>query len=117
MKQKTQSEVNVSESKNTSLPWTRLGRNIFGDNGQSNIAKTDGADQDEMNANAQLIITAVNSYDDMLEALKAIKARLNGEFDHPSLVAYGPLSDSETDDILGYAEEAIQKAQKITSHA
>lgn len=31
------------------------------------------------------------------KALEAIRARLNGEFDHPALVAYGALQDTHTD--------------------
>ena len=38
------------------------------------------------------------------EALEAIDARLSGEWDNPSLVAFGPLMPDEADDI-----EAIKK--------
>jgi hypothetical protein len=35
-------------------------------------------------------------------ALEAIAARINGEYDNPSLVAFGPLSISVTKDISGF---------------
>ena len=55
------------------------------------------------------IVAALNrkSHEDqMLAALEAIRARINGVWDHQSLVAYGPLS-TETRDILRIADAAI----------
>jgi hypothetical protein len=40
------------------------------------------------------------------EALQAIIARIQGVWDHPALVAAGPLSSNATEDILRIAEEA-----------
>lgn len=39
-------------------------------------------------------------------ALRAIKARINGEFDHPALMAFGPLGDQDTD-VLRITELAL----------
>ncbi len=47
---------------------------------------------------------------ELLEALHAIKARVNGEWDHPALMRQGPLSSSTPRDILEIAEKAIAKA-------
>ena len=57
-------------------------------------------------SNTQLIAAAP----ELLEALKAIRARLGGEFDNPSLVAFGPLMTTEAD-IEAIAEAAIAKAE------
>lgn len=38
------------------------------------------------------------------EALSAIKARIDGEWDNPALVKFGPLSTSVNDDILSIME-------------
>ena len=52
-------------------------------------------------ANAELIVRCVNQHDGLVEALEAIKARINGEWDNPALVKHGPLHASTTVDILG----------------
>ncbi len=49
---------------------------------------------------------------ELLGALKAIKARLNGEWDAPALTAIGPLHTDESLDILGIVENAIAEASK-----
>src|SRR4029077_4657720 len=46
----------------------------------------------------------------MLRALEAVKARINGEFDHPSLKKFGPLSPNTTTDCLYIVEAALAKA-------
>jgi hypothetical protein len=55
-------------------------------------------------ANARLIAAAPMMY----EALKAIVARLVGEWDCPALVELGPLSVSADDDCLRIAAVALQ---------
>ena len=60
-------------------------------------------------ANAGLIVQAVNSHADLVAALKAIVARINGVWDDPDLVALGPLS-TESADIEQIAKLAIAKA-------
>lgn len=40
-------------------------------------------------------------------ALRAIKARLNGEFDHPALKGFGPLADTFSD-VIRIAEDGIR---------
>lgn len=47
--------------------------------------------------------------EELMDALIAIDARLNGDFDNPRLMLYGELSESETDDVQGFAKEAIEK--------
>ncbi|KAF1702906.1 hypothetical protein CSC66_09025 [Pseudoxanthomonas kaohsiungensis] len=46
--------------------------------------------------------------------LAAIKARIDGEFDHPALKAFGPLSDTMSD-IVRIAEEGIRLRWTQTS--
>lgn len=47
---------------------------------------------------------------DLLEALGAIAARINGEWDDPALVAFGPLSIDAQSDCLRIARAAIDRA-------
>jgi len=49
---------------------------------------------------------------ELLEALRAIKARINGEWDHPALTKQGPLNSITPQDILEIAEKAIAKADR-----
>lgn len=42
-----------------------------------------------------------------VETLEAIRARMNGEFDHPALIKYGPLSATRDDDILAMLNSAL----------
>ena len=48
---------------------------------------------------------------EMWGALEAIKARINGEWDHPALVAIGALHTNPETDCLRIAEAAIAKAK------
>jgi hypothetical protein len=57
-------------------------------------------------ANLKLIASAP----DLLSTLEAIKARIQGVWDHPSLMAKGPLMVHSDTDILEWVEEAIVKA-------
>lgn len=45
------------------------------------------------------------------QALEAIKARINGEYDNPSLVAFGPLSLSASLDCIDIAQAALNTPQ------
>lgn len=51
---------------------------------------------------------------ELLAALKAVKARINGVWDEPALVAYGPLGNT-TDDVLAIVTAAITKAERRNS--
>ena len=107
------------ETKHTPGPW-HIARETFGEDkrivGDCNVVRMSGpcdavvvslgADMAEQNANARLIASAP----DVLAALEAIRARTHGEYDHPALVAYGPLSDVVTDCAI-IAHAAIQKAR------
>lgn len=57
--------------------------------------------------NAVLLSIAPELY----EAMLAIWARVVGEFDHPALVAYGPLSETISEDVLAIAEAALTKVE------
>ena len=46
-----------------------------------------------------------------LEALEAIQARVNGDYDHPALLKFGPLSHNIQADIALIATRAITKAK------
>ena len=48
---------------------------------------------------------------DMYEALKAIVARIDGDFDNPELMKRGPLSFYGMNDIVRFANEALAKAE------
>lgn len=45
---------------------------------------------------------------DLLAALKAIRARIHGDFDSPELLAFGPLKDRESD-LLWIVNETLRK--------
>lgn len=70
----------------------------------SDIALVRGNDE-EARANAILISEAPN----MKKALEAIVARINGEWDHPSLVAHGPLLANSDEDILIIAQNILYR--------
>jgi len=48
---------------------------------------------------------------ELLATLEAVRARINGEFDHPELVKMGPLMADSDDDILAWCAAAIAKAK------
>lgn len=67
-------------------------------------------------ANAEFICEAVNNYDKLkednallLDALKTIEARANGDWDNPLLIKHGFLSSEFDNDVLSIVKEAIQK--------
>ena len=51
---------------------------------------------------------AQNDIEDVKRAAKAARARLNGEWDCPELVAFGPLSPDTEADILRILEKVSQ---------
>lgn len=57
-------------------------------------------------ANARLISSAP----DLLAACEAILARIEGDFDHPALVKFGPLTNTNND-VREIARAAIAKAR------
>jgi hypothetical protein len=61
-------------------------------------------------ANANLLAAAP----ELLAALEAIEARINGVYDCPALVAFGPLHHDTQWDCLRIAEEAINKAKGVS---
>lgn len=61
-------------------------------------------------ANAAFIVTACNAHEDLIEALTAIKARINGEWDNPALEKQGPQSQSLEVSIQWIVEKALTKA-------
>ncbi len=46
----------------------------------------------------------------LIEALFAVGARINGDFDHPALVAYGPLLPDTETDCLAIVVKSLEKA-------
>ena len=120
----------MSELKHTPGPWTpdggrKNGQVVFveePDGGKrcfvgrftesgmwKTVAKVNGQLKSESVANARLIAAAP----DLLEALNAIFARINGEWDNPALVSFGELSINSDFDILRIANHAIRKAEGI----
>jgi hypothetical protein len=51
----------------------------------------------------------------LLETLRAIAARIDGEWDHPALVAMGPLNTNTISDVALFAETAIDKITSRTT--
>ncbi len=101
----------------TPLPW-RIGvrtahskRDIYGPKGEL-VTLSDAVftSLEEAQANAAFIVRACNNHYDLIAALEAIMARLKGEFDHPALMAIGPLSTTDAD-IGTIAEAALSKAK------
>jgi hypothetical protein len=61
---------------------------------------------------ARLISRVKNNLPALLEAaeaLEAIRARINGEFDNPALLARGLLRERCEDDLLQFCNEALEK--------
>ena len=56
------------------------------------------------------IVRRWNTHEAMKEALRAIQARIVGEFDNPALVAFGPLTSPDLD-IYAIAGAAIAAAE------
>ena len=104
-----------SATKHTPGPWTAFysenARQWYIDvasGGQFAIRQTAAVTTPaEMQGNARLIAAAPN----MLSALRAIAARVNGVWDDPDLIAFGPLSGCD-DDCLSIANKALEKADQ-----
>lgn len=88
-------------------PWIVRGGNVIESLSSINVAKAWMTDGEEECANAHLIAAAP----ELLSALEAIEARINGVYDCPALVAFGPLHHDTQWDCLRIAEEAIAKAK------
>ncbi len=61
--------------------------------------------------NAAFIVKACNHFEETTSALRAIEARINGEWDNPSLIAIGELHTSAEMDILRIVEETLSKIE------
>lgn len=61
---------------------------------------------------AEIEAAARKPYGDALkryqQTLEAIRARIKGEYDHPSLVAKGPLSTNMRQDIIDWINETLR---------
>ncbi len=69
-------------------------------------------EQAEMKANAERIVKAVNMHDELIEALEAIRARIDGEFDNPALISYGLLGVGLDMDIRNMATHMLNKNEQ-----
>jgi hypothetical protein len=56
---------------------------------------------------AAFMVKACNSHASLVAALEAIQARVNGEFDHPALVPFGPLQADASSDCYAIAQAAL----------
>ena len=59
-----------------------------------------------LEANAQ----AIEAVPELIDALEAIRARIDGVWDHPALLKFGALSTACNKDIDRIIEDALQKA-------
>jgi hypothetical protein len=66
-----------------------------------------GVTDEEWKANANLIASAP----DLADALRAIRARINGEWDDPALMKFGPLNTDRISDILTIVADSLAKAE------
>ena len=62
---------------------------------------------------ASMIQQKLDTYPALLETLKAIGARIEGNYDHPALVAKGELGTYMLDDIHKWARSAIAEAEGV----
>ncbi len=68
-----------------------------------------GPPSEEDEANFEFAAQAVNAHKDLVGGFRAIVARYNGEWDHPDLEAFGPLSAETERDMHDLAQEALEK--------
>ena len=102
-------------------PWKAVGKvYVAGPTGASiarmivmagSSVQKDCLNEETAQANAEYIVRAVNNHDELVSSLKAIIARISGNFDDPDLEAFGPLSDNTEMDILAIAKEAINQVE------
>lgn len=120
-----------SKDRATPRPWSVSHRHIYKndwakENGQwidHALATVDeGPTREEAIANAALIVEAVNAYDALRkenaalrEVLEAVMARLDGVFDHPSLVKQGPLRGTSMMDVRRFTKAALERSKMETT--
>ena len=75
---------------------------LYGSNSNSNLAIADATVLLKRVTNTRFYVRNSSK-----RALDAIVARIQGEWDHPALKAFGPLSTDTTADILEIAMQAI----------
>lgn len=71
------------------------------------VATIESSDINEAKKRAALCAGSKNMY----SVLRAIKARIQGEWDNPHLMALGPLMANTNDDILRFVEQAIKEVK------
>lgn len=74
---------------------------------QSSIVNEDKVTFNEWMENVRKLRIEAEERPKMIRALKAIKARIDGEWDNPNLMYYGALNVNTETDILRIAEDAI----------
>lgn len=75
------------------------------------FARCPGKTPEQASERAAFIVRATARHAELVEALEAIKARVNGEWDTPALMAFGPLSDTAAD-CAEIARQALSRAQE-----
>ena len=48
----------------------------------------------------------------LVDGINAVMARIDGAFDHPALVAFGPLCGHTDDDVAAICRSTLTRAQK-----
>jgi hypothetical protein len=96
----------------TALPWRVSPAHQAQVQQSSGIARVTDCYHGQQDA--AYIVTAANAYPRLMaenealrEALKASLARIEGDFDNPSLMAFGPLTTSTIDDVRCIANIAL----------
>ena len=74
-------------------------------------AGTEGQDRDNYTDSGEIgRLEVINAK--LLLTLRAIVARIQGDYDNTALVTFGPLSSDSVDDIQYWARAAIAKAEE-----
>lgn len=94
----------------TPTPWYAKGGQVYSENTGRTVALLYSITQTD-DANAALIVRAVNAHEALVRALEAIVARIVGEYDHPSLMAVGPLLPNTQEDVKRFAQAALRAAK------
>lgn len=100
-------------------PWQAENGYIRDSKGRFLCVASDADGAATAEQNCAFIVTACNAYDGLVaenkrlrEALEAVEARVNGEWDHPALVAHGQLQTDGAIDCLAIARAVLAASKE-----